>query len=403
VPAAPALEQVDEMRWASSITSAGDCEQAVDELLAPIEARVTPGEADLVLLFSSPHFEDELDDVVDRLSTAFPTAALMGCTACGTIGCDQEIESAPSMSLLVGSLPGVVIRPFRMEQSQLEKTDSLYDWERIVGVSPDGNPTFLAFGDPFRFNIPGFIEEINRFFPGAPLVGGVASAAQAPEQNRLIHTGEIYREGIVGVAITGNLTVDTVVSQGCRPIGKPFVITKGQRNVILELGGHAPLEKLHDVLVSLSDVDERLAKEALLVGRVIDERKETFSRGDFLVHNIIGVDRASGAMGIAGFARVGTTVQFHVRDSDSADDDLRTLLAPYASKETRGAMLFGCNGRGTNMWDKPGHDAGVVREILGDVPLAGFFCGGEFGPIGGTNFLHAFTASIALFSEPTPE
>ena len=158
-----------------------------------------------------------------------------------------------------------------------------------------------------------------------------------------------------------------------------------------------------DELVSLSDVDEQLAKEALLVGRVIDERKETFSRGDFLVHNIIGVDRASGAMGIAGYARVGTTVQFHVRDSDSADDDLRALLAPYTAAEPRGAMLFGCNGRGTNMWEKPGHDAGVIRELFGDVPLASFFCGGEFGPIGGANFLHAFTASIALFSEPKTE
>jgi len=403
VTAAPELELKDLMRWASSISLARDCIQAVDELLEPIDARVTIGMADLVLLFSSPHFEDELDDAIERICAAFPTAVVMGCTACGTIGCDREIERGPSMSLLVGFLPDVVIRPFHLQQNQLEKAATLCDWERNVGVSPDARPTFIAFGDPFRFNVPGFIDALNSFFPGAPLVGGVASAAQAPEQNRLICAGDIHREGIVGVALTGHLTVDTVVSQGCRPIGKPFIITKGQRNVILELGGHAPLEQLHDVLVSLSDVDEQLAKEALLVGRVIDERRETFSRGDFLVHNIIGVDRASGAMGIAGHARVGTTVQFHVRDADSADDDLRTMLAPYTSEDIRGAMLFGCNGRGTNMWDTPGHDAGVVRELFGNVPLAGFFCGGEFGPIGGTNFLHAFTASIALFSEPKPE
>jgi small ligand-binding sensory domain FIST len=157
---------------------------------------------------------------------------------------------------------------------------------------------------------------------------------------------------------------------------------------------------LHNVLVGLSKEEDALAKQALFVGRVIDERKSDFRRGDFLIQNIIGVDRGSGAIGIAGHARVGATVQFHVRDAASADEDLRALLAPHAQSDVRGAMLFGCNGRGTNMWPKPGHDVGVLRETLGDVPVAGFFCGGEFGPIGGSNFVHGFTASIALLREP---
>ncbi len=389
------------MRFASSISAATQADQAVEELLRPIDRRVTPGMVDLALLFCTAHFEDELPEVVDRLSTAFSGAVLLGCTAEGTIGCDQELEKMPSMSLLVASLPGVEIRPFHARQRDLEATESIFDWERLVGVSPESAPAFIALGDPFRFSIHDFVRRLNESFPGAPLVGGVASAGTKPQQNRLIVGGEIHREGIVGVALTGHFSMDTVVSQGCRPIGQSFVITKGKQNVIQELGAKPALHQLHDVFVGLSKEDEKLARQSLLVGRVIDEYKDRFSRGDFLIHNIVGVDRKSGAIALAGHARVGATVQFHVRDAASADEDLRALVARHRATGVKGAILFGCNGRGTQMWDQPGHDVGVLRELLEDVPVAGFFCGGEFGPVGGKNFVHGFTASIALFREPS--
>ena len=255
-------------------------------------------------------------------------------------------------------------------------------------------------GDPFRLAIQDFVEEFNEAYPAVPLVGGVASAGRMPDKNRLILNGEMYRDGMVGVALTGRLQVNTAVSQGCRPIGKPFVITKAERNVIHQLGGLVSLEQLRNVLMNLSDLDEKLARQSLFIGRVIDEYKDQFTRGDFLIHNIIGVDRSNGAIAIAGNARVGATVQFHVRDAESADEDLRAILAPHVDTGVCGALFFSCNGRGTRMWPKPGHDVGVLHELLGDVPVAGFFCGGEFGPVGGRNFVHGFTASIALFRDP---
>jgi small ligand-binding sensory domain FIST len=388
------------MRFASSITSARDTNEAVEELLGPIDSRVPPGMVDLVLFFTTKRSDDELDEIAERVTATFPGAVLIGCTAHGTIGCDKELERKPAMSLLAASMPDVDIRPFQLRQPELESATSAPGWERIVGASPESKPVFVAFADPFRLAIHDLIDRLNDAYPGAPLFGGVASAGRKPRQNRLILNGDLFREGAVGVAMTGRLVVENVVSQGCRPIGTPFVITKGERNVILELGGRAPLERLHRVLTNLSDADEQLARQSLFVGRVIDEYKDQFVRGDFLIHNIIGVDRESGAVAIAGHARVGATMQFHVRDAASADEDLRSLLAPHAAADVRGAMLFGCNGRGTNMWPQPGHDIGVLREVLGDVPTAGFFCGGEFGPVGGRNFLHGFTASIALFREP---
>jgi small ligand-binding sensory domain FIST len=193
-----------------------------------------------------------------------------------------------------------------------------------------------------------------------------------------------------------------VVSQGCRPIGKSFIVTKAEGNIIHELGRKPALEQLHSVLTKLAEPEEQLARESMFLGRAIDEYKERFGRGDFLIHNILGADRKSGAIGIAGQVKVGTTVQFHVRDAQSADEDLRAMLTPHAATEPEGALLFGCNGRGTHMWPEPGHDVNLLRQLLGNVPVAGFFCGGEFGPVGGRNFVHGFTASIALFYPPAP-
>lgn len=388
------------MRFASSVTAANDAERAVDELLGPIDSRVTPGMVDLVFLFVSKHFTEDLPDITDRIGSAFGGAVLVGCTVEGAIGHDKELERVPSMSLLAAEMPDVVIRPFYMNQHDLESIRRPTDWERFVGVSPESHPTFIAMSDPFRMAIHHLVDRLNDAYPSAPLIGGVASAARMPGQNRLILNGDLFNEGTIGIALTGRLIVETAVSQGCRPIGKPFVVTKGERNVIRQLGGMSSLERLRNVLVGLPEKDEQLVRESLFIGRVINEYKDRFSRGDFLIHNIIGVDRRNGAIAIAGHARVGATVQFHVRDALGADEDLRAMLAPFANAGIRGALLFGCNGRGTRMWSEPGHDIGVFRELLGDVPVAGFFCGGEFGPVGGRNFVHGFTASFALFREP---
>jgi small ligand-binding sensory domain FIST len=359
---------------------------------------------DLALLFTTGDFQDELAAIVDRVERTFTNAIIIGCTAEGTIGVDQELERVPSITLWAASMPDVSVRPYHIRLEDLEKATTLDRWERLLGVSPESKPLFVALGDPFRIPIHTFIDRINEFYPGAPIVGGVASAGRKPQENRLIIRGELVREGIVGVALSGDaLMVDTVVSQGCRPIGKPFVITKAERNVIHDLGGRPALEQLHQVVTSLSGEDEKLVRQSLFVGNVINEYKSLFTRGDFLIYNIIGADRNRGSIAIAGLARVGTTIQFHVRDAASADEDLRMMLAPYSGKRIHGALLFGCNGRGTHMWPEPGHDVSVLREILGEVPVAGFFCGGEFGPIGGKNFVHGFTASIALFREKEPE
>ena len=211
--------------------------------------------------------------------------------------------------------------------------------------------------------------------------------------------GRVYEDGAVAVLIDGPVAVRSVVSQGCRPIGRPMIVTKADGNLIRELGRRPVLEAVREMFAGLSEDDRDLVRAGLHVGRVINEYQEKFGRGDFLVRNVIGSDE-EGGLAVTDFVRVGQTIQFQVRDADTADEDLRALLEDQQrGAPPAGALLFTCNGRGTRMFPGPNHDAALLREVLGPIPVAGFFAMGEIGPIGGQNFVHGFTASVALFEE----
>jgi small ligand-binding sensory domain FIST len=238
------------------------------------------------------------------------------------------------------------------------------------------------------------------------VVGGMASGGMGPGANQLFLGSRALTSGAVAVLIHGAVRIRSIVSQGCRPIGDHYVVTQANRNVIQELGGKPPLAHLQEFFPKLSAADQMRIQQGLFVGRVINEYKDRFERGDFLVRNVIGADPGSGAIGIGDLIRAGQTVQFHVRDAQSADEDLRQLMATARSgraSSPRGALLFTCNGRGTRLFLHPNHDAGVIREYCGDIPTAGFFAQGELGPIGGRNFIHGFTASVVLFEEKKHE
>ena len=193
--------------------------------------------------------------------------------------------------------------------------------------------------------------------------------------------------------------MQTVVSQGCRPIGRPFVITKAQNHFILELSGQPPMHQLQALFTELNEKEQALVQQGVHVGRVINEYKETFGREDFLIRNVIGADPHTGAIAIGDTIRPGQTVQFHIRDADTADEDLRELLVQLSPPQPPiGGLLFTCNGRGTRLFDQPHHDAQSIHSAYPSLPLSGFFAQGEIGPVGLSNYLHGFTASVVLFS-----
>jgi small ligand-binding sensory domain FIST len=207
----------------------------------------------------------------------------------------------------------------------------------------------------------------------------------------------VVDEGAVGVFVDGGIEVRTIVSQGCRPIGRPYVVTRAEGNLIAELGGKPAIERLQELASAASEEERELLRSGLHVGLVVDEHKAEFERGDFLVRNLLGADESSGALAVGEHVSVGQTVQFHVRDAGAADEDLRELLTGV-DVDADAALLFTCNGRGRHLFTVPDHDAGMVEKLLGPIPLAGAFCAGEIGPVGGRNFLHGFTASLALFA-----
>jgi small ligand-binding sensory domain FIST len=285
---------------------------------------------------------------------------------------------------------------------QFERTPeggALNGWpDQTAGDWPAG-AFLILLGEPFTFPTDFLLERMNEDRPGVPVIGGMASAAHEPGGNRLIFGPRTVSEGAVAALVSGAVRLRTVVSQGCRPIGKPLVVTKAERNVIHELGGRPALVQLREIFDVLPTREQRLVQRALHVGRVVSEYQDRFEQGDFLVRNVVGIDSSTGAVAIGDYIRPGQTVQFHVRDQEAADAELQQLLAS-ASRQTPaalGGLLFTCNGRGTRMFSQPHHDAEAISRACGQLPLAGFFAAGEIGPIGRQNFVHGFTASVALF------
>jgi len=390
------------MKFASAVSERGALRAAVDEVLGSTSPKLTGKPPDLAVVFATSHFEEEMASMTADVSERTNAGALIGCTGEGVIGDDREVERRAGLSLLMACLPEVWTRGFFVDQEMIEAAgedpEARSFWDHI----PDQPSLIILLGDPFSVDILQLLDLLGERFPGCPVVGGMASGAERPGQSVLLLNEGTYRQGAVGLALGGDLRVATVVSQGCRPIGRPLVVTKSERNVVRELGGKPALSVLVEVLESLPPADQSLAQQALFLGRVVNEYQERFGRGDFLVRNLLGADRGSGALVVGDYLRVGTTVQFHVRDAASAHEDLEMMLQPHAGlpPADSGALLFSCNGRGTRMWPEPNHDVSNLHTVVGAVPTAGFFCAGELGSIGGKNFIHGHTASIALFGPP---
>jgi small ligand-binding sensory domain FIST len=380
------------MRAATGLSQIEDARAAA--VGAALEAREAhEGRPDLAVVFASPHFAERADAIVDGVREAANPKGLIGCIGEAVVGGDREVEAEPAVSVWLGWLPGEVTT-FRSAYSE----GTFSGW-------PENSPgCILLICDPYSYPADGLLAHLNGSTPRAAVIGGFASGGSEPGQTRLFFDDGVVDSGAVGVAIGDGLNVLPLVSQGCRPIGSSFTVTKAERNVIHELGGRPPMHRVRELYKDLDAADRALLSQGLLVGRVVDEYKTDFEPGDFVVRGVIGADPESGSLAIGDVPAVGETVQFHVRDARSADEDLdRALtkaLTTLGEQRIAGALLFTCNGRGARMFDTPDHDARLISDRLEGLPLAGFFAAGELGPIGDKNFVHGFTASLALFVEP---
>ncbi len=349
----------------------------------------------LGVLFASEHFLDTAEILLAAVTEQLGPMPLIGCVGEAVAGGAREVESEPAVSLwLAAELDQA--ETFGMEFVRTASGGAFGGYR----FEPDRPGVCLMICDPFSFPAEHLLRHLNANVPGTLVMGGIASGGLAQRQTRMFLDGQVVTDGAVGAFLPG-AEIHALVSQGCRPVGDPYTVTRAEGNVVFELGGQSPVTRLQELATALTGRDRDLLTEGIQVGMVINEYGGERHQGDFLIRNILGADPESGAVAVGDEVEIGQTLQFHVRDADSADEDLqRTLereVAALGGRRPAGALLFTCNGRGSRLFSEPDHDAGLVAKVLGDVPVAGFFCAGELGPVGGQNYLHAFTASIALF------
>lgn len=380
-----------------------ETDRAAEEIAESIRSAFGGDPPHVGLLFVTAHHRPKLAAAAKTIRAATGVRALAGCTAESVIAAGRELERTPGMAAWFARLPGIDVRSFHLEHGTSEEAIGFRGLPDGIGSAKAEGRVLVLLGEPFSFPVDDFIRDFNRIHVGIPIVGGMASAGSSPGKNLLLLDGKVHPEGAVGVLFEGPIRVRTVVSQGCRPVGKRYVVTAADRNLIFQLAGKSVASCVREFLENLPDDERFLFEKGPHIGVAIDEHKDEFGRGDFLIRNILGWEPKSGGLVVNDLLRRGQTVQFHVRDAAAATEDLGALLTHAGETggtvpPPAGGLLFSCNGRGTRMFSEPDHDVRAVRDKAGSIPLAGFFAAGEIGPVGGENFLHGFTASVVLFA-----
>lgn len=345
-------------------------------------------------------------DVAGALTMASDVAGAtttIGCSAShGVIGHGHGIEDVSAVSVFVASVPGIRLRAFHLEVIRTSESIA------VVGMpSLDGDDQLaLVLADAYSFPVEGFVDESDEVLSGLLLAGGLAMGGRGAGSTRLLLDGRVVDRGAVGVVLGGNVGVSAFVSQGCRPVGNPMAVTAVEGNVLLELAGRPALQRLEDLLRTLSPEDQAIASSGLQIGVARDEYSDELEQGDFLVRTIVRVDTDRHALVVADQLAVGQTVQFQLRDAVAASEDLDRMLDRWRLREelgrVSGALVFSCNGRGERFFTSADHDALAVRDGLGGVEVAGYFAPGEIGPVAGRNHLHGFSAAVVAFGDPGP-
>jgi small ligand-binding sensory domain FIST len=366
-----------------------------------LRARLPAKEVSLGLVYLSPKFFPHAAQVLEILRVHARIPLLAGCSGSGLVANAEELEGAGGLVLALYSLPGAKLKGVRFTEEQVATAAGENFWPVETGVAKDKVNGWLAFVDPFHLDAEKWLRSWNENYSPLPVYGGLASGNFPEPLTQLYLDGEVFEDGGVAIAVGGEVTLTGVISQGCTPIGEAWTLTRVQQNLIQHIGNRPAYAVLSETVQQLSAEEQRKVQGNLHIGLVVNEYLDEFHRGDFLVRNLLGGDPNSGVLQVGALPRMGQTIQFQRRDAAAASEDLNELLARakknLADTEIYGGCLFCCNGRGKNLFGRPSHDSELVQAHFGPTGVAGFFCNGEIGPVGEKNFLHGFTASLALF------
>jgi small ligand-binding sensory domain FIST len=386
------------MSWASAIGLGLKLENAVAEAAEQLRDEAGTLKPDLTIAFVTAAYDSAIDRLPQLLRPVLGDCLLFGCNAGGLIGGGSEEEEEPGIALLCGRLPDATLTTLHLEQATLPPlATSRENWWRLLDLAPESAASFMLLADPGTIDAEACARGIDRAYPGSTVIGGLASGMLEPGSARLLTNGEVHRSGGMLLALSGNVVIDPVLAQGCRPIGDPLFVTACDGNLISELDGRRPKELLTAIFATLDEADRGRFGDALCIGLALPGPRQAIGVGDFLIRNVLGLDPDSGALWIGSRIAQNAVVQFHLRDGKSASDELETRLA--ASLEGRlppeAALLFACAGRGRNLFGVSGHDSGTLLRMI-DIPVAGMFSAGEIAPIQGATFVHGYSSVFGL-------
>lgn len=372
--------------FAAAMSVDADPGSAAGEVIGAVLEQLGGIAPDLAVLFVAGSHTDYLADLVSAVHATLEPGVMLAVSSVGVLGGARESERGPGVSLWAGVTGPVT--PVRIEA---------FDRTTMLGVPEDliDGETLMILADPHSFDVSELFEMLPH---GVAVVGGFASAGDAGG-NRMWVDGDEHRNGAIGVRFPPGVAVP-VVSQGCRPIGEPWVVTRSDQHLIHELAGRPASERLNELITSLSVSDRIAASRGLHIGLVANDHRDEFTQGDFLIRAVLGIEQSTNAVAVGDVVDVGQVVQFQVRDPESAGADLAEMLSVSSSESAGfdGALVFTCNGRGTHLFPEPHHDAELVEEFT-DGGVAGMFCAGEIGPVGDRNAVHGFTATVVAFRQ----
>lgn len=394
------------MPWASvSITEHSltqSVAQAADQLLEALGGR----EPDLLIVFVSSHHRNHFGALPGLLRREFEHTQIVGSLGVSVIGAGHESGDSPAIAMIGALLPAVELQAVHLEQNEIPP---LYaerrQWDEVLHLTAQQPAGQLLLTDPFTFNTDALLKALDRQYPETVKLGGLASGLEEPGMPSLLLNDKVYHSGAVCLSLSGDIEVDTIVAQGCRPIGEPMFANVTHDNLILQLDGKIPREILTSLYEKIDRTDRKLFTEALFLGIAMRAQQSHYAQGDYLIRTILGLDPDTGALLVNTPIPAQSVVQLHVRDARTATQDLEQQLNAYhnqhASLHDSGVLLFSCVGRGAEFYGHADHDSNAFKHLIGELPIAGFFCNGEIGAVNRSTFLHGYTSVFGVFRSKT--
>ena len=380
----------------SGIAAAPRLESAVLDAATAAMERSGVDHGQIALVFLSGDARAAAHEILHVVRRVTGARTVVGCSGVGVLTDEREIEGTTAAAVLVIQDERLVARALSIENLGAADLDPARTIAESAGATLAEGGSLMLLPDPRGLDPAALLGGLADGLGPVPVVGAVAAAPGEPIE--LCNT-ETVSGGLAGIAISGPAPF-IGVAQGCAPIGEPYVVTRAEGNVVHRIAGRPALEVLREAMATVENAEERIPRAGLFAGLAMDPAKSPLERGDFLVRNLAGVDPRSGAVAVAERVRVGQTIQFQLRDARASREDLEATVASLRTRLGGRRPVFGCYfncaGRGQGLYGEPDHDVTVIRQALGEFPLAGFFGNGELAPVGRQNFFHTYTGVLLL-------